>query len=278
MKTSAKIIRLPSAARPASLPMYTLPEIEGAAHIWWQGLARHLRQAGVDRVPGQLDEPDDLLVHWLDDDLLFSQTCGYPLTHVLNQQVSLVATPAYDAPGCDGAMYRSMIVVREDFQAASLGDLRHCDVAINSWDSQSGFNALRARLAPLATPGERFFARTLITTSHRHSIAAVSSGEAQCAAIDGVTLALFQRHRPDDVAGLHIIDQTDAAPGLPYITRRDISAGELEALRSGLFTALADPELADARADLLLTGAALVERDAYDVIVDMEAAGREILL
>ncbi len=278
MSDTATIIRLPSATRPASLPMYILPEMEGAARIWWRGLARHLREAGVERVPDRLDEPDDLLVHWLDDDLLFSQTCGYPLTHVLDQRVSLIATPVYDAPGCDGAMYRSMIVVRDDLHVASLDDLRQCDVAINSWDSQSGFNALRARLVPLTSPGERFFARTLITTSHRRSIAAVRSGEAQCAAIDGVTLALFQRHRPDDIAGLRILDQTDAAPGLPYITRKDIGAEGLDVLRTGLFSALADPALADARADLLLSGAALVEWDAYDIIRDMETAGKEVLL
>jgi ABC-type phosphate/phosphonate transport system substrate-binding protein len=256
--------------------MYVLPEIEGALRTWWQGLARHLRQAGVDRVPNQLDEPDDLPVQWLDGDLLFSQTCGYPLTHALDQRVSLIAAPTYDAPGCHGFQYRSMIVVRDDLPVASLGDLRQCDVAINNWDSQSGFNGLRARIAGLATPGERFFAHTLITTGHARSIAAVCSGEVQCAAIDGVTLALFQRHRPEAVSRLHILDQTDRAPGLPYITRKEIGSDDLNALRTGLFAALADPELADARADLLLSGAALVEWEAYDVIRHMEAKGKEV--
>lgn len=258
--------------------MYALPEMEGPLRTWWQGLARHLRHAGVGRVPDRLDEPDDLPVHWLDDDLLFSQTCGYPLTHILDQKVTLIAVPIYDAPGCDGILYRSMIVVRDDLDVASLEDLQQCDVAINNWDSQSGFNALRARIASLATPGERFFARTLITTGHARSIAAVCSGEAHCAAIDGVTLALFQRHRPEVVSRLRILDQTDPAPGLPYITRRDIATDELDALRAGLFAALADPELAAARADLLLTGAALVEWDDYDVIRHMETMGKKVVL
>lgn len=258
--------------------MYTLPEMAGAVRTWWQGLARHLRQAGVDRVPDNLDEPDDLPVHWLDGDLLFSQTCGYPLTHVLNRKVSLIAAPIYDAPGCNGILYRSMIVVRDGLDVESLEDLRYCDVAINSWDSQSGFNALRARIAGMVKPGERFFARTLVTTGHARSIAAVCSGEAQCASIDGVTLALFQRHRPEVVAGLRILDQTDSAPGLPYITRRDIGTDDLEAIRTGLFAALADSELADARADLLLAGAARVNWDTYNVILHMEIAGKEVVL
>lgn len=277
MTDSANIIRLPTAARPVSLPMYALPEMTESLHAWWLGLARHLRDAGVERVPDRLDEPTDIQVHWLDKDLLFSQTCGYPLTHMLEHRVALIATPIYDAPGCDGVFYRSMIVVRDELNVAALEDLKSCDVAINNWDSQSGFNALRARISDLATSGERFFGRTMITTSHARSIAAVMSGEAQCASIDGVTLALFQRHRPDAVSGLRVLDQTGPAPGLPYITRKDINPAELEALRTGLFAALADPDLSDVRADLLLKGAQCIDLDAYDAIRQMEAAGTDIL-
>jgi len=275
--SSVNIVRLPTAARPISLPMYALPEMTEQLHAWWLGLARHLRDAGVERVPDKLDEPTDIPVHWLDKDLLFSQTCGYPLTHLLEHRVTLIATPIYDAPGCDGILYRSMIIVRDDLNVSALEDLKSCDVAINNWDSQSGFNALRARISDLATPGERFFGRTMITTSHTRSIAAVMNGEAQCASIDGVTLALFQRHRPDVVSGLRVLDQTDPAPGLPYITRKDISDDELEALRTGLFAALADPELSDARADLLLKGAECIDLDAYDAIRHMEAIGTGVI-
>jgi len=275
---SAEIIRLPTAARPAALPMYMMPEIEDAAQGWWRGLAKHFRHAGVDRVPDKLETPVDLSLHWLDKDLLFSQTCGYPLTHMLNDRVTLVATPIYDALGCDGVMYRSMIIVREDLDASSLEDLRFCDVAINGWDSQSGFNALRARLADLVVPNERFFARTLVTTAHARSIAAVRQGEAQCAAIDGVTFALFQKHRPSEIDGIRILEESDMAPGLPYITRKDITPEELDALRTGLFAALADPDLAHVRAELLLGGAALIDRKEYEIIVEMEVKGRDVEL
>jgi len=160
---------------------------------------------------------------------------------------------------------------------ASLEDLQQCDVAINNWDSQSGFNSLRAKIAPYAASGERFFARTLVTTSHARSIEAVLAGDAQCAAIDGVTLALFKRHRPDRVAGLRILDQTEAVPGLPYITRKNIDRDELERLRCGLFAALGDSALSEARAELLLTGAEVIEPDAYAVILDMETAGKDVV-
>ncbi len=277
MSPSADIIRLPTAARPVSLGMYALPEMSEPLRLWWEGLARHFREAGVERVPDKLDTPDDLISHWLDKDLLFSQTCGFPLTNVLEDRVTLIATPIYDAPGCDGIDYRSMIIVRDDLNIDTLEDLRACDVAINNWDSQSGFNALRAKISTLAEPGERFFDRTMLTTGHGRSIEAVRNGEAHCAAIDGVTFALFERYRPEDIAGLRIIDQTDPSPGLPYITRRDIEDEELDAIRTGLFAALADPQLTVPRADLLLKGAEVVELDTYDKIRQMAVQGKDVV-
>jgi hypothetical protein len=61
----------------ASLPMYDWPEIRSATDAWWAGIARH---AGLGfpltRVP-------DYAELWRRDDLVFSQTCGYPFTHGL---------------------------------------------------------------------------------------------------------------------------------------------------------------------------------------------------
>lgn len=277
MSPSVEIIRLPTAARPVALMMYALPEMAVSLRLWWEGLARHLREAGVERVPDKMENPMDVAAHWLDKDLLLSQTCGYPLTHILEDRVTLVATPIYEAAGCEGINYRSMIIVREDLAVDTLEDLRACDVAINSWDSQSGFNALRAKIHTLTTPGEHFFTRTMVTDSHGRSIEAVREGETHCAAIDGVTLALYGRHRPDDVSGLRVLDQTGSSPGLPYITRKDISGNELDAIRTGLFAALADPNLSDVRADLLLKGAEVVDLGVYDTIRQMETLGRDVL-
>ena len=123
--TSLDIISLRDTARPAGMPMYVMPEIENMLNRWWQGLGRHLREAGVKRVPDRLERPDNLTIHWLNKDLLFSQTCGFPLTHILDNNVTLVAVPVYNVPGCEGIMYCSMIIVRNDLQASSLADLRN---------------------------------------------------------------------------------------------------------------------------------------------------------
>src|SRR4029077_15357307 len=90
---------------------------------------------------------------WLSDELLFSQTCGYPLTHALKGRVQLLATPCYSADGCEGASYCSFVIVPADSPATTLADLQGKRVAFNTPDSQSGMNALRALIAPIAGGG-----------------------------------------------------------------------------------------------------------------------------
>src|SRR5690606_16819606 len=120
----------------ASLPMYDLPGLEAATDAWWAGLAAAFRAEGLADVPERLTREDDHAALWTAPDLLFSQTCGYPLTHALAGRVRLVATPVYDCPGCGGGTYRSEILVRADDPARSLADLRQRRAAVNAADSQ----------------------------------------------------------------------------------------------------------------------------------------------
>src|SRR3546814_8202871 len=83
----------------ASLPMYDLPGLEAATDAWWAGLAAAFRAEGLHQVPERLTREGGHAALWTAPDLLFSQTCGYPLTHALAGRVTLVATPIYDCPG-----------------------------------------------------------------------------------------------------------------------------------------------------------------------------------
>src|SRR5579871_4250160 len=146
----------------ASLPMYNPAEAPGASAALWRGIARHFRRAGIEDVPDVLLDRPPVPDHWFSDELLFSQTCGYPLTHALKGKVRLVATPCYEADGCEDASYCSFVIVPADSPARSLADLRGKRVAFNTPDSQSGMNALRALVAPLAG-GKRFFGDVIET-------------------------------------------------------------------------------------------------------------------
>lgn len=213
-----------------SLPMYDLPELIETHELFWRGLRRWLSEEGMAALPEQLDWPQDLDKAWHSPDLLLSQTCGYPLVRHLAGQVQLVAVPTYDAPGCDGINYSSVLIVRRDAPFQSLADLRGYAAGYNEAHSQSGYNALRYAVAPLAM-GRRFFGRVVETGRHEASIDAVADGSIDIAAIDAVTYALIARHQPDRVAGVRVLAFTEAVAGLPFITGIDTSPDQMKRLR-----------------------------------------------
>lgn len=254
----------------AMISMYEKPEHAAVLQAWWAGLARHWRAAGLHDVPDQSRVPDDLYELWRAPDLFIAQTCGYPLTHALHGQVMLVATPCYAADGCAGPTYCSIIVVRQESDIHSLGDLAGKVAAINGRDSQSGWHALRHSLI-----GHGALGRILETGGHRRSVAAVREGRADVASIDCVTYAGLQAVAPQETAPLRILARSVSAPALPFITRRDISAADLQKLREGLLAAVADPALAEVRSALLISGIEILPERAYDRILEIERAADE---
>lgn len=255
----------------AMVSMYWLPELAWATDAWWEGLARHWRAAGLRDVPAKSHEPDELYDLWLAPDLFFAQTCGYPLTHDLKDKVTLVATPCYSAPGCVGPNYCSYVIVRAESGITDLAQLAGKVAAINSYDSQSGWNVLRHSLAP-ALQGKGAFPSIIETGGHRKSVAAVRDGRADVATIDCVTYARLGAVVPQEIAGLKVLAETASAPSLPYVTRKDISADDLQRLRDGLQAALRDPTLAEARAALLIRDIVVLPLAAYDRILEIEDA------
>ncbi len=253
----------------ASLGMYSLPAVEKAIADWWRGLAAAMAAEGITDVPRTLADHMPLEEAWLSPDLLFAQTCGYPLTHLLKDRVTLLATPLYDCPDVTGADYCSLIMVRDDDPATDLADLRGRRAVINGTDSQSGFSALRHAVAPLAREG-RFFSSVGVSGAHRASLAWVRDGKADVCATDSVMYHLLACHQPAALAGLRCLQRTVSAPGLPYITRLDGGDDLVQRLRAALFAACAAPDLAAARADLMIGGVKVLPPAAYQVILDIE--------
>jgi len=255
--------------------MYDLPEAASATDAWWRGLAGAMTREGLREVPARLTRDDDYPALWRAPGLLFSQTCGYPLTHTYKDDLRLVATPAYSAPGCRGAEYCSLIVVRDDCAAAGPADLKGCVAAYNAPESQSGYSALRASVAPLAG-GQGFFARTIESGSHAKSLELVVRGKADVCAVDCVSFALLARYRPAVVHGLRTLAESPAAPGLPYVTSATNDEDTLARLRTAVFAALADPNLAETRAALMIEGAEVLEDSHYARILELERAAEEL--
>jgi ABC-type phosphate/phosphonate transport system substrate-binding protein len=259
----------------AGLPMYDLAELRAATGAWWRGLARAFSAEGLEDVPLRLSRAGPPERLWQADDLLFAQTCGYPLMHGLAATLRLVATPCYAAAGCRGPEYCSLILVREDEGADGLEALRGRAAVINAPDSHSGCNALRALVAPLAAQ-RRFFGRVMVSGSHLESLRALREGAADVAAIDCVLHALLARHRPSALIGLRTLMFSPRVPGLPYVTSARRPLDTVRRLRAGLRRALADPALAACRNDLLIDGAAVLSLEDYGIIADLGRGSREL--
>ena len=264
------------AMRVAALPMYDLPETVQATDELWSAISKRLRAFGVEGVPDVLERGGDPRDVWNSQRLLFTQTCGFPLMHEFAGKLALVATPCYDAIGCEGPSYRSFIIVRADDRRASFAEFVKAVVAINSEDSHSGFNILRWRVAREGRGG--IFARVERTGSHFASLDAVRSGRADLAAIDCVTFGLLKRHRPSAVMDLRVLEQTPSAPALPFVTARATTEEELRLLRQALAETLADPALSEVRGTLLLRGAEEVPLTRYETIRDFARQGAGVTL
>ncbi len=249
----------------AALPMYDLPELQSATDQLWGAIAKRLPQA-----PKTLTRSTNLQKLLLDQDLLLAQTCGYPLVTSLAGKVQYLTTPCYDATGCEGPLYRSAIIVHIDDPAGSLSVLRGKICAINAADSNSGMNLLRAEIAPLATPGEKFFARILTTGSHASSVEAVADGLADVAAIDCVTWAHLQQSRSTATRDVRLLGWTRSSPGLPLITSLHADDAARNALLQALDDVIADPTLAPVRAALRLENFVSLPLSAYDSILQLE--------
>jgi ABC-type phosphate/phosphonate transport system substrate-binding protein len=259
----------------AALPMYDFPQLQATHEKLWSALRKYLLEAGVKETPARLTRRTNHVETWTHPLLLLGQACQYPLAKFFADRVRLVATPRYLASGCDGATYRSAIVVREDDPAETLLDLRNRRCAINQRTSNSGMNLLRASIAPFAN-GAQFFESVVLSGSHLRSVQMVAVGDADVAAVDCVSFAHFQRLYPATVAPLRILDWTPPAPSLPFITAAATSDEVLEMLRSSLAAAIADRELEETREQLLLEGFDLEPAEDYAEVLQLESAAAQL--
>lgn len=178
--------------------------------------------------------------------LMLSQSCGYPVVKKYKEYVRLVGTPIYFAEGCEGTNYSSAVVASSNnyslYEILSRGSVT---IAINSFDSFSGWLLLLSAIADCASDTNDFDLRQVIikivvTGAHVKSMAAVREGIADIAAIDCVSLALARRHYSHLTESIHVVGWSQHAPALPFITHRDASDDYVNSLRTSLKNAIND--------------------------------------
>ena len=249
--------------------MYDLPEVAWALDALWGSIARNLERRGVEDVPRWLVHGRPLHDLWADPDLFISQCCGFDIVKNYTRRLQPLVTPRYVAPGCGECSYSSMVIVPADSQAAHIEGLRGTVCAVNGPESHSGMNALRALIAPFAQD-RRFFAHVEETGAHADSVALVASGKADVAAIDCVTYALLERHRPAAIEGTRVLCQTERGPGIPYVTRTGTDLLTVEFMRAAIVDAFADPDTEAAREALFLGGVEMLSHATYYDLVEFE--------
>ncbi|PQV54779.1 phosphate/phosphite/phosphonate ABC transporter substrate-binding protein [Paraburkholderia sp. BL21I4N1] len=253
----------------AALPMYNVtPALASEWREWLTAVLLKVKPAC------RIVEPDEELHgFWRRPNLLISQTCGYPLMHGLHEQVQLIATPRFDAPGCEGADYSSVLVTRADAPFDTLAACRGARAAYNQDDSNSGMNVFRHAVAPLARGGA-FFSAVVRTGSHLGSLRAVVENRADVAAIDCVTFAFVNDEIPELARQVRRIGVTAPSPGLPLIASNTVPPQTIEALRDALNDTLTtQPERAKR---LRLQGFSTLTLADYERIEQLEDEARAV--
>jgi ABC-type phosphate/phosphonate transport system substrate-binding protein len=157
-------------------------------------------------------------------------------------------------------------VVPADDAREDLAGFRGARLAVNGFDSQSGWGSILHHAAQLADGGP-FFGEITVSGAHRASAAMVAEGAADLAAVDFVSWRLARRFVPG-AAALRVLMLTDPTPGLPLIaapgTEVDRHADAVRSAISGLD--------AGARDVLGLAGFAALAAEDYGLITARMAA------
>ena len=234
----------------AALPMY-LTEANRPAHdAFWARLRAELDARGIG-APERLDHDTPPMEGWARPDLVLGQICNLPYRAHFRDQLTRIGASDYGVPGEAPGYYHSVFVVRDDDPAQGFAECDGYSVAFNEPLSQSGW----ANLSASARDAGLRLTPVLQTGSHRGSMAAVTAGRADLAAIDCIT---FDNAVAEGAAtGLRVIGKSAATPGMTLVTAPGNDPAPIRAALAGL-----PAETAHA---LRLRGVVDLPGEAYDL-------------
>ncbi|MBI1777091.1 MAG: PhnD/SsuA/transferrin family substrate-binding protein [Proteobacteria bacterium] len=254
--------------------MYNLPEMRSANAAFWAALCRVLTEYGI-ATPEALTFERPPVPERIGAEVLFSQTCGYPLETIFRGQAARLGTPCYDAPGCIGPTHCGVFVIPMRSSADKLSDLRGGTFLLNSRHSNSGMNLPRRALADIAG-GRPFFGRIVETGSQPGNLDRIAREEADATCVDCVTYAFWCRYRSEAASRTRILAQTPPSPAIPFVTSAATSPETVAVLRQALRRLVSEEQFAAERAGLLVTDIVDVPEERYRALLDYEKAAAQL--
>jgi len=188
--------------------------------------------------------------------------CGITLATAPAGTYHYLATPVIGDPAVPAGTYNSLLVTPANGGLSRVEDFDPAihRAAINEPGSFSGNITLAAHLA-------RHCGVTLTdpvrSGAHLESVALVAAGKVQLAAIDRMSLKLAGQDRPEAVAKIRVIGETDFHPAPPFVADGALSAGLVRELRDALLDFRRLPEFAELERLVGMTDIIVIDEARY---------------
>lgn len=250
----------------ATLPMYVFDKNKDQTLRFWNALTQYFRSVGLNP-PAQVILENHEVNKLCLKDVYLMQTCGFPLKYKYSDDLHYLATPHYNFEGCRGPYYRSFFIASESSRQLNLKDYAHAKIGYSEPDSHSGYNAL---LYSLSRSGVDINQPDFICTgSHMNSVKMVAGKDIDLACIDCVSWHWIQKESPDIATQVTVIEHTEPAPGLPFVTSANLAPKVLAELTAALLSALDNNDVRYAAQTIGITGISALPFKEYDIISKM---------
>lgn len=255
----------------------------GAAAAWKRLFAWLATDAGVPLTVIDHAFPAKLGELWARDDLAAAFMCGWPyLRQGARQQIVAAPVPSHSRSG-GRPVYATLFAVRADSRFETLPDTFGHRFAFTIEDSHSGYNAPRQHLMAFRkSPGEALFREVVgPLTTPRRMLEAIADGRTDVGPLDSFAFDLLSRHEPQLTALVRVVAATELVPIPALMAAAGTPHDIVNALRASLLRLADAPVAAELRADLCISGFALLDPATYSIAEDWaqkaEAAGFGII-
>ncbi len=235
----------------AALSAFDLSFLRPAHDAFWQLLRTELQRRGLEHPPLKLTRPIDERRLWTHPALVVGQLDAYRFAQVFPATLMPIAAPHYDCEHCDGPLYRSLVIGRDEDAPDAWTDLEGRTAAVEGLDRLGSWRLFKAWVQGVVDPSA-FFGRVVISGGSVESLTLVRSGAADYAIVDCVSWMLVRQHQPSAAIGLQVIAATDAGLAPPFVSSAYHDAGQRAAIYDSLASVIRSEAAAPVCAKLRL--------------------------